>query len=312
MKIIIRVFLISLFLVQIPALGVKAASQPKAITYKGIGISPAITQVSLDQNLPQTTFKISVANLLDTPQTLTVSSLDFKSLNQSGGIAFIGGSASKYGLANWLILPKQPIKLAAHDSQVVQITVQNRADLAPGGHYASILFKNSSSQIPGKNKVDVNQVVAALVFAKKSGGEIYDISAIPPKFGLSWLRLPGTVDLLIKNTGNTQTAPRGTIVITDPASHEIKRGIINPDSALVLPDSTRLFSTSLNSTTQPWLPGRYHATISYEPSDTNVAKTVTYSFWYLSLPTVAFVAILVLCLAIVIKGLLLRPRHPRK
>jgi hypothetical protein len=262
------------------------AAQPN-IAYKGISLSPAIANLAVDQNLATTSFQINVSNNLNQPVTLKVSSLDFKSLNETGGVAFISGSG-KYGLADWLKLPDQPIKLKPKASQVVTVTVDNRTDLSPGGHYAAVLFSNSSDGTGGSNKVAVNQAVSTLVFLKKSGGEIYSLELQKPTFGATWLHLPKNLDLLIANTGNTQTAPRGTVVIYGPTGQEVRRAIINSDSALVLPGSTRLFKTPLFKVDHEILPGYYKAVITYRPADTNIATTLEYHFFYLN-PLAIFV-----------------------
>jgi hypothetical protein len=258
-----------------------ATTGSKSVSSKGITISPAIINVSLDQNLHSTSFKINVENKNSSPVNLKLFSLDFKSLNETGGVAFIG-TGGNYGLANWLVLPSEPIKLAAKSSQLITISVDNRTDLAPGGHYAAILFDNAGQSGSGSNKVTINQVASTLVFLKKSGGEIYKLSLQNPDFGSTWLRLPHNVNLLISNTGNTQTVPRGILVITDPLGHEVRRGVLNGSSAMVLPGSDRLIRVDLFREAKAWLPGRYKATISYRPADSDTAQTTTYSFVYLN------------------------------
>jgi len=76
---------------------------------------------------------------------LRTSSLDFKSLNESGGWAFVTNGTDqlghKYGLASWLTIPPDLIELQPNQTKPVKITVDNRSDLSPGGHYAAVLFK---------------------------------------------------------------------------------------------------------------------------------------------------------------------------
>jgi hypothetical protein len=256
-----------------------AAAQPKNISYQGISLSPAIVNLAVDQNLPGTSFQITITNNLSQPVSLAPSSLDFKSLNETGGVAFISGNG-QYGLANWLELPSQPISLKPKASQTVTIRVDNRSDLSPGGHYAAVLFKDVVSGASGKNTAVFNQAVSTLVFLKKSGGEIYQLQLQPPNFGASWLHLPRNLDLLIANTGNTQTAPRGEVVIYGPRGQEVRRAVINTDSSLVLPGSTRLFKTRLFKVDHAWLPGTYKAVITYRPADSSVATTSEYTFFY--------------------------------
>jgi len=258
-----------------------SAASAKSVTVEGITISPAIINVSVDQNLLNSDFQVSIKNNTDKPASLSLSSLDFKSLNETGGIAFVGPGA-KYGLANWLELPSGSIALKPGENKAVTIRVSNRADLSPGGHYAAVLFNKSSQTASGTDRINVNQVAAALVFLKKSGGEIYDLSLSRPAFGTAWLKLPSHLSLPVANTGNTQTVPRGSVTISGPFDHQVRRGIINDNSAMVLPGSVRQIDTSLFKTGHAWLPGRYTATIVYRSADTNAANIASYSFVYLT------------------------------
>lgn len=271
---------------------VLAASQ-QAVSVKGITLSPAIINVDLDKNLVSTSFKISVGNDSDKPAELSLSSLDFKSLNQSGGVAFVG-AGNRYGLANWLSFPQKSITLKPHSSQAVTIKVNNRADLSPGGHYAAILFKDTAGGT-GSNHVSFNQAAAVLVFLRKSGGEIYALSLKHPDFGSSLLKLPADLSLPIANTGNTQTVPRGTVTLSDPFGREVKRGIINADSALVLPGSTRLITSNLFNEKTAWLPGIYKLTVTYYSADDGASSQVaTYRLFYADLPVLITALLVVL------------------
>jgi hypothetical protein len=285
---VLATLLSTLFALGSPACAASKAS-PKTITYKGITLTPAIENVSLSPGRAGATFKVTVGNTLKQPVSLAASSLDFRSLNESGGVAFIGSGASqlqhKFGLANWLTIPTQPILLKPGGSQDVSITINNRSDLSPGGHYAAVLFKATGASGSGTNRVNVNQVVSALVFVKKQGGEVYSLQLKDPGIGNQLVKLPSNIDLEIQNTGNTQTVPRGTLSITDPLGHQVRRGIINPDSSLVLPDSTRLYRTSIFKVARAWLPGRYRVVITYRPEDSDQATTAEYKFFYAALPS---------------------------
>jgi len=287
-----------------------SAAAQKSVSYKGLSLTPAIVNVNVDQALQTTSVDIVVSNDQNHPVLLGVSSVDFKSLNQTGGVAFIG-SGSKYGLADWLTLPKGPVTISPHSSRTVSVGVDDRSDLSPGGHYAAILFKDLASSGQANNQVGFNQVLASLVFLKKSGGEVFGLSLAKPAISAGWLKMPSNLDLLITNTGNTQTAPRGIVSITDPLGRQIKRGIINPDSNLVLPGSARLYQTSLNNGVSPWLPGRYTLTVTYRPDDIGRAKTASYSFIYLSLPFLLIVLAPLVGIALTIRSYILRKR-PKK
>lgn len=274
-----------------------AATPPQSVTYKGITLTPAIANVEVAPDEASSSFKIKVENKQDTPVSLVASSLDFKSLNDTGGVAFIGSNTSalehKYGLANWIGLPAGDINLKPNTSQEVTVTIDNRADLSPGGHYAAILFRTVGSTGGGSNKVNLNQVVATLVFLKKSGGEIYSLNLQKPHLKTVFFGLPSNLDLFIKNTGNTQTIPRGVVSVTGPNGKQYERGILNPDSGLVLPDSTRLYRTEVFKTGHSWLPGKYTAEITYRSQDLKSASTAQYSFFYLNIFSVALLIIII-------------------
>lgn len=293
-----RVFLFLIALTATFLLAQANSSAQKSVEFKGITLTPAIQNIELAPNQPRTTFKIRIENKQANAISLSASTLDFKSLNESGGVAFIGNNADssqhKYGLANWLLIPQEVINLRPNTSKEVEIVIDNRADLSPGGHYAAILFKKASGGSNGSNNVSFDQVVATLVFMKKTGGEIYSLNLQDPKIKTSWFQLPSRLPLFIKNNGNTQTVPRGTVNIVGPNGKTYKKGIINADSGLVLPESTRFYRTPLFSTATSWLPGTYKAVITYRPDDQTETITKEYEFLYINLlPFLLIVALLI-------------------
>lgn len=269
------------------AASVKAAPpHPLAISYKGVTLAPAIVEVSLAKGQPTATFTIMVVNNTKKAVSLTPSSVDFKSLNASGGVAFLGNNASavahKYGLASWLTLPSAPLQLKPNQTRPVKITVENRADLSPGGHYAAVLFRASEDGPDGKTHIAINQVVSSLIFVRKIDGEQFGITLDKPATPTSWLHLPTSIDLSFKNTGNVQTVPRGLVTVISPRGREVARGIINTDSSLVLPESTRLFQTPLFKTGHSWLPGRYRVLVQYRSDGSSSLSSYQASFWYVN------------------------------
>ena len=100
-----------------------------SISYKGISLSPAIEQLNIQPGQTSLSYTVRVDSSLSSPVTLSVSSLDFKSFNDTGGLAFVGNSAGqlqhKYGLANWLDLPNQPVTLDPNGGQFINITIEN-------------------------------------------------------------------------------------------------------------------------------------------------------------------------------------------
>ena len=272
-----------------------AAASPTSISYKGVTITPAIENLAIQKGQTMASFTIMVTNNTKSPVSLHTSSLDFKSLNDSGGVAFITNGADqlghKYGLASWLGIDQAIVYLQPDQTKPVHISVENRSDLSPGGHYAAVLFKAADQSKGGQTRVDINQVVSGLVFVRKVDGERYGLSLVKPSLPLSLWQLPTNLDLFFKNTGNVQTSPHGLVVIKSPLSHEVSRGLINTDSSLVLPESTRLTRTALFRTGHAWLPGWYHVHITYRYDNSTTTETYNDKLLYLNLPGIAMILI---------------------
>lgn len=292
--------------------------QQKSITYHGITVTPAIIKIDLKPGQPQADFNISVTNNTNQDLDLVVSSVDFKSLNSSGGLAFISSTSSQlnqsHGLASWLQFGVQNIHLIPKQSLSVPVIVQNRADLAPGGHYAAVLFKGeASSTDKGATHVAINQVASSLVFIQKLGGEKFGISLAKPKVPTSWLHLPSSINLFFRNTGNTQEVPYGIVTITDPLGKEVSRGQINTEQSLVLPDSTRLYRTPLLSTGHSWLGGKYKVKVVYHSDGVKFTRTMTSEFMYFNLKFIVLAILIIFVAVIVVRksSKLLRSRRQK-
>jgi len=298
-KVVILAILASAMFVQ--GKPVLAAS---SISYRGIALTPAIEQLTIRPGQNSVSYKIRVDNTLGASTALSVSSLDFKSLNDTGGLAFIGNNAGqlqhKYGLANWLSLPTNPIEIAPGGGQFIDITIQNRSDLSPGGHYAAVLFRVGNSGDVDSNKVQLDQVVSSLLFVRKLGGETYSLNLEKIDFNNSLFSWPTAANIYLANTGNTQTAPRGTLSLNG------RINILNQDSNLVLPGSTRVYNVALANSKRPIWPGIYHTNISYRPDGVDGFKSVQTSIIYINPWFVLAILLLILVF------LAARPRFRRR
>jgi len=184
----------------------------------------------------------------------------------------------KYGLTNWIDLPADPIVLPAGGGQFVNVTIENRGDLTPGGHYAAVLFKViSPNGTSGNNSVINSQIISSLFFVRKGGGEQYvlDLTKLNLHRHWAWFGWPNRTDLSFYNSGNVQTAPRGTIVLHGASN------ILNLDSSLVLPQSTRRISSDLAIGGSPFWPGYYRAAVTYQPDGGGAVKTAAVHLIYI-------------------------------
>ncbi|HSX35789.1 MAG TPA: hypothetical protein VLH84_02535 [Patescibacteria group bacterium] len=276
-----------------------APTSADSITYKGITLTPAVINLDLQKGQTRASFDIQVSNNTSEPQALTISSIDFRSLNETGGVAFIGSEASefdhKYGLASWLDLGNGSVELAPGQTKTVSVAVDNRMDLSPGGHYAAVLFRSAgvSSVTGGANPVAINQVVSSLVFVRKTEGAKFSIGLEQLSVPRGWFRLPSAINVVFKNTGNIQLVPRGLITVSGPFSHEVSRGIVNTDSNLVLPGGSRLYQVNLFKTGHVWWPGIYHVRVQYRYDGSVALQTATAAFLYLDPMLIGIVLVVI-------------------
>ena len=278
----------------------------KTFSYNGITVNPAVNRVSIAHGQTEADIKIGVTNNTKEAVDLSISAVDFKSLNDCGGLAFIGAQSSqlgnKHGLTNWIVFPSPSIHLDPGQNQALPITIQNRDDLPPGGHYAAVLFKavNPSANI-GATHVPINQVVSSLVFLQKLGGEKYAIGLAKPHIPTSWFRMPTNINLFFTNIGNIQEVPYGLVTITDPFGTEVSRGQANVDQSLVLPDSTRLIRVPLIKTSRAWYTGIYHVQVAYRSDGITNYQHVKSSFYYVNFVFFGLVILIILVFGIVVR-----------
>ncbi len=252
-----------------------------------ITVSPAFRDIVLDERASTKDVSVVFTNQSSKTQTYHLSAVDFGSLNESGGVAFLGVPTTelehRYGLVSWIKLDRDQIVLPPAGSQKVAVHIENRASLAPGGHYAALIA--TSEDEPGvsqdKTKVNLHQVIASLLLLRKEGGAEIGLNAAGVSIGKhSLLTMPRTIDLRFQNPGNVHVIPRGIVAIKDPSAKIISKGITNENSDIILPESFRKIPVSLMKVGNAWLPGRYVVLSSFRYDGNNDIRTSSVSFWY--------------------------------
>lgn len=244
---------------------VATLSLPMTVFAKnGITVSPPLKEITLGPGLLETSSDISIENNTAAPVVASLKLVDLKDLGEFGGSNLSqAGLPEKYKLANWLSLPEgDNVKIGSNESVKVKVKITNRQDLSPGGHYGAIIITTSADGSKNEN-VSLSQQLASLLFVKKTGGEHYgmELTSLTPN---SSVRIPDSIALNFKNTGNTHVVPRGFVEVTDPKNRLVAKAIINPDSVFILPEQSRsltaLFKPVANS---GGISGRYTITAYY-------------------------------------------------
>lgn len=232
----------------------------------GISLEPAFQETILAPGQEKAGVEVSLENQSSQEQVFRLKAVDFGSLDESGGVAFLGASGDQreYALADWLAFPQSEVVLAPGERKSFEAIIENNDNLSPGGHYGALVFESILRSEGGdENQVAVNQVFSSLIFLKKEGGEIYGASIEGISLSKSLLHLPGELDFSLSNTGNTHIVPRGKASVKDPLGREVSRAILNEESTIVLPDSKRTYKMKFSTRALAWLPGNYVLQLDY-------------------------------------------------
>lgn len=273
-------------------------SQPKL----GLAISPPTFELSAN---PGDTLKNSVRvdNITDEPLEVSVLARNFTALGEEGGIDLTESEQeSTYSLASWIKATPDKTTIPGRESKVFDYTIAVPQNAQPGGRFGSIVFKTSAKPVNGQSGVAVAQEIGALVFVKIAGDvtEKASIASFTPQHGFNESG-PVGFDIRIKNEGNVQFKPTGTITISNFFGQKV--ATIPVDAQNVLPDATRKMAAQWDTF---WLFGKYEATASIVYGNDRQIITATTTFWGFPYKLVGVILVVLALL-----GLVLYPRRAR-
>lgn len=252
---------------------------------KDFSLSPLFHEVTLGLNDTEKRVEVEVSNRTDRDAEFVLSAVDFGTLDESGGVAFLGGGGDferRYGLASWMRLPTDRMILPAGATEVIPVVIENKESLSPGGHYGAVAFQmeNSSGDTLESSLVSVRSSFASLFFVKKSGGEVMNLEYRGIlRMDRDALGVPGKIFLRFQNAGNAHLVPRGIVTVRDIWGRVVRRSVLNEESGRILPESFRTYTVPLKNMAPAFLPGTYTISVEYryDGSDDVVAapeKTV--------------------------------------
>lgn len=280
------------WLVVFPAAATSAATTPKGIT-----LSPPEQQVVIQPTDAAKTFNLTLANHTGSLQELDLTTSDFGSLNDTGGVLLEGSNSytQHYGLVSWLSLGTDTVILRPAESRSVPVTIYNRNSLQPGGHYGSVVATvNSTLNSQSGNMVAVNQRLLSLILVDKVGGEHFNLKLDGLEQNGNWLRLPNNIKLHFQNPGNVHVVPRGLVKLISPGGTVVAQGIINESSAFILPESFQDVYVPLTSVASaPPLPGLYHLSVQYRYDGITNYATNSYAVHFIDLGLYVLAAVVI-------------------
>lgn len=214
-------------------------------------VSPAYVEVTLAEPSEEQTISLRYTNNSSSPVSLQMFPLNFNHTDANGTIGFLSqdtGSYS-YALASYLSLSASEIQIDPKQSVVFDVLVRNSPALTPGGHYGAVIAKVITNPDDSEGAI-IAPSLSTLIFLRKTGGERYNLSLkqTVPASGVMF-NYPDQMQLEFQNEGNVHMVPYGTVEITDMFGRMIKRGILNTSSFMVMPESRRNISVSLEQVT---------------------------------------------------------------
>lgn len=270
---------------------------------QGILVEPAFQEITLDEHTASIAGQISLTNKTTEDQVFQLIATDIQQFDADGKIILADKplTGADYTLADFIQLPSTQSAVAAGQTLSIPFTIRNGPDLQPGGHYSalvlrSVLQRESTDQ-------QVLPAITSFLLVHKVGGERYHLSLLPTQLAERSLvfHLPEELSLTFSNQGNTHVRPYGLVRITDVFGHEVKKGIINEGSAVVLPGTQRTLSVKLSGTTSFWPIMLYSLKISGESNPGSVAFTQEATFFALNLPELGAALLLIVAVIFLLR-----------
>ena len=269
-------------------------------TINGLSVSPAIINIQASPGQDVVTFNETITNITTNQLAVNLSVKDFGALNASGSIGFYGSGyksfTNPHSLSSAIDLPTTEYLINPHQSQTISVNINNVSQLSAGGHYSALIFTPFIA-ISGAthNQVNLQPSVASLIFLTTASGGVQGVKLGGLSMASIGFTLPSNVYVLLTNTGNTQIIPRGSVTLKGPTSNLITQSIINSNSGLILPNTSRLFNETLTSSHDLFkLAGIYHLQLIYRVDGSSNFQTATKSFLYINPLIFVFLLLIIL------------------
>ena len=210
----------------------------------------------------------------------------------------VGGDS--HGLAQSIVPGITQLALAPGQTGTVPINIENIDNLQPGGHYAAIIFKTVSvAGISQQNNVGINQVISSLLFLTTANGGTQSVQLSNPGIGTVYLTMPSNLNLVFTNTGNTQTTPRG-VVIVKKGNDEVERGVIGINASILLPGVSGIYSVNMTREVSHFTSGKYTIKIVYNTAEQKSSSLYNKQYLYINYQ---YVLVLIAVIVVIAGGL---------
>ncbi len=285
----------------------------------GLSISPTRTDLIIEAGTTAD-LNISIKNVTGGDIVAKAYINDFEPDGVTGEPRLITDSSVKsaYSIKDFIIgLDDVPLGIDESKDLTMQIDIPSGA--SPGAYYGVIRYQAVPvEQVENEGEggqVALTASVGTIVLVEVPGDikqqiEISDVSAyLDDKSGSFFTKSPNKVGVEINNLGNGFARPFGKVTVKDMSDKEVYSYELNNTNprGVVLPDSTRLFTDSIENISKP---GRYTIEASISYGNGGEVYTVTSTFWYV--PVWLLVVLLLVLIGIIIFAIYLYRKYVTK
>lgn len=215
-------------------------------------VSPSFIDVVLEKAQETKQVVLSYKNNSSKPISLEIFPIDFRQADGTGAINFLGAESGSfsYSLASFLSFEANTLQLEGGEEKDFTVTISNREDLSPGGHYAAVVARMQALEPSDGGQAQVSPALSSLILLRKVGGERFNMSLSDLDFPQNFvvLRYPLTITALFRNEGNIHVVPFGTAEIRDVFGRMINKGVVNTSSLRVFPETRRYIAIDMQKT----------------------------------------------------------------
>jgi hypothetical protein len=233
-------------------------AQTPSLQVEGLAITPFIIEIDATPGVTETR-KIQLTNTTNEPLPFEASINDFVPNGTTGQPLFLKTNEDadpKFSLSSWVKITKQPeFNISPKANTVIEFTITPPADVEPGTHYGGILFGRPAGVVDQQGSSVQHRAGAIIIVKLGKSQEKIEIESFAAGKSI-FQRETINFSTLLKNYGNVHSKPKGEITIRNIINSPLAQIPINRDANIVLPESTREFSSE-------WKPklafGRYTA-----------------------------------------------------
>lgn len=211
----------------------------------GIRLSPAFEEVVMSEEDKEKKIEIQLQNNDSSEVTFELFPINFRLVDDYGKVGFMGQESKEYSfaLSSFIRLDDSTYTLEPGEKITIPVTIENRQDLSPGGHYAAIVAR----VIQDTSKTSISPALSSLILLRKTGGESFNISVRDAGWprGLITFNYEDSFSILFQNQGNVHLTPFGEIRVEDMLGRTLYKGVVNTSSLKVFPLSRRYIPARL-------------------------------------------------------------------